>query len=179
MSDIDKKLKPLGIFYTLAGKEMPRVKILSGEALPEPYKRLLYHHNDMTPTLSQFYNDRICLRVIASETIDNLYLRKVVLMSAIRNVPVEFGAIAIHLDRLNETTVEAVMNGSVPLGTILHNSKIDHSSSPNLFFTIEIDDWIAKALETDIGNTLYGRCNTLSDSDEMPIANIVEILPAI
>jgi len=45
---------PLDEFYARAGLPMPSLQELTGKEVPEPYRSLLVHENDMTPTLEQF-----------------------------------------------------------------------------------------------------------------------------
>jgi hypothetical protein len=44
---------PLDEFYARSGLPLPRIERTSGEEVPEPYRSLLVHQNDMTPTLEQ------------------------------------------------------------------------------------------------------------------------------
>jgi len=70
---------------------------LDGEAVPEPYKTLLVHLDDMTPTLEKFHHRPIHLQVLGRRRAGDDYFREVVLRLDGTNEPVEFGAIKIHL----------------------------------------------------------------------------------
>ena len=50
--------------------------------MPEPYRSLLAHNNDMTPTLSAFHARVIHLRVLSRQQRDDFYFREVVLVRA-------------------------------------------------------------------------------------------------
>ncbi len=50
---------PLDDFYARAGMRLPRIERLAGDDIPEPYRALLVHENDMTPTLEKYYSEMI------------------------------------------------------------------------------------------------------------------------
>ena len=54
---------------------------------------------------------------------------------------------------------------------------IAYLSRPKAFLKVYSDDWIGRALQLDGPRTLYGRRNTLTDPQQRPLAEIVEILP--
>src|SRR5437899_6770711 len=83
---------PLDDFYKLAGQTLPPLVAVDGEAVPEPYKRLLVHQNDMTPTLEGFYQRRLHLQVLGRRRQGDNYYREVILLLDGTNQPVEFGA---------------------------------------------------------------------------------------
>ena len=44
---------PLSSFYERAKLPPPRLEIIPGDSVPEPYRSLLVHHNDMTPKIGR------------------------------------------------------------------------------------------------------------------------------
>src|SRR5687768_804489 len=90
-------LYPLDMLYLEVGLSLPRVSRVAGEEVPEPYRRLLVHDNDMTPTLEAFHRERIHLRVTRWRIDEDTYARQVVLTLDDSGRPVEFGAIVIYL----------------------------------------------------------------------------------
>src|SRR5437016_35700 len=88
---------PLDDFYARRGLPLPPWQQIDGEEMPEPYKSLLVHQNDMTPTLETFHGRTVHLRVLGRERKANDYFREVVLQLESTEQPVEFGAIRIHL----------------------------------------------------------------------------------
>ena len=59
---------PLTEFYARAGRPLPVPEPLAPADVPEPYRRLLVHGNDMTPTLERFHGERIVLQLIHRHT---------------------------------------------------------------------------------------------------------------
>jgi chorismate-pyruvate lyase len=170
---------PLDDFYAQAQRRLPPIAAVPGDKVPEPYRTLLVHQNDMTPTLEKFFEDRIHLRVIRSQERGEAYYREVVLVTDKTSAAVEFGAIKINLDLFPAAARRAVLDENTPLGRVLADFKLKHSSRPKAFLKIEADEFITEALRIRAGQTLYGRRNTLFDSQQRPLAEIVEVLPKI
>jgi chorismate-pyruvate lyase len=177
MSEPLSLLYPLDAFYATAEWLLPSASALPGEAVPEPYRRLLVHEEDMTPTLEAFHGERIHLRLLARRHEGDTYSREVVLTLDDSNRPVEFGAIVIHLQRFPPAARELILAGQCPLGTILALHRVHHSSRPLAFFQLTSDGFINEALGLTGTHTLYGRRNVLRNADGDVLADIVEILP--
>src|SRR5690349_24864965 len=89
---------PLDEFYALAEQPLPPLGPVDSTAVPEPYKTLLVHQNDMTPTLEKYHQQSIHLRLIGRRLNGDEYFREVVLLLDGNDQPVEFGAIKISLN---------------------------------------------------------------------------------
>jgi chorismate-pyruvate lyase len=152
---------------------------IAGEEMPEPYRSLLVHARDMTPTLEGFYKQGIHVRILKRHLSESVYARQVVLALDGDERPVEFGAIQIYLEHLPSKARELILEGKQPLGAILHNQGIGHASCPKAFFRINSDAVIDSALHLTGLNLLYGRRNVLLNSLERTLAEIVEILPPL
>jgi chorismate-pyruvate lyase len=173
-------LFPLDRFYGRDALPLPPVSQVSGEDVPEPYRRLLVGDHDMTPTLEAFHGDRITLHVMEREHDDGPEdtLTRVVVLSLIGNdCPVEFGGILIRLSCFPPDARERVLQGISPLGTILADWRIEHFSRPRGFIRVESDALIEKALGLTGQHVLYGRRNWLLTGQNEVLADIVEILP--
>jgi len=170
---------PLDDFYSSAGLTLPPLQQVHGEEVPEPYKTLLVHQNDMTPTLEKFHGRDIHLRVIGRRRKGNKYYREVVLLTDGENKPVEFGAIKINLDRFSPERREEILEEKRPLGHILNERGVPHASRPKAFLRVASDKLINSVLDLTGAHVLYGRRNTLFDPENHPLAEIVEILPPV
>jgi chorismate-pyruvate lyase len=168
---------PLDEFYALAKRELPAIEQIDGEEVPPPFHQLLVHTNDMTPTLEKFYGERIFLNVISRQTRGDFYFREVILLAHRTRRPVEFGAIKINLALFPAAARRLVLEEEEPLGSILADFKIAHSSRPKSFVRIQADGFIKGALQLSGDRVLYGRRNTLFDAQQRVLAEIVEILP--
>jgi chorismate-pyruvate lyase len=168
---------PLDEFYAQAGQPLPPLNEVDGEAVPEPFKTLLVHQNDMTPTLEKFYQRGVHLQVLGRRRRDETYFREVVLRLDETGEAVEFGAIKIHLELFAKAAREQILQEHLPLGHILEEHKIPHTSRPRAYLRLASDKLINEVLELSGAQVLYGRRNTLFDPRQRPLAEIVEILP--
>ncbi len=169
-------LAPLQAFYQRAGRALPDIELLDGEAMPEPHKSLLVHARDMTSTLEKFHGARCHLRTLQCLE-DETYTRLVVLELDGSAKNVEFGAITIHLQSFSEHARELILERVRPLGTILSDEKIAFVSCPQAYFRVTADEMICDALNVSGAPLLYGRSNVLSNENGQALAEIVEILP--
>lgn len=170
-------LQPLREIYGDDGEALPRLEILDGSHIPEPYRGLLVHDRDMTRTLEAYHGDSIRLRTAASTLTGGIYRRRVALELERSGLPVEFGATRVHLEHFPEPWRGFILAGERPLGGILNAWGIAYRSRPSAFFRTEGDPRIRAALGLADPTPLYGRRNTLSAPDGRPLADILEILP--
>ena len=168
---------PLDDFYSRAGLPLPEIEMIEPAAMPEIPRRLLAHNSDMTPTLSAFHACVIHMRLMGRQFRDDFYFREVVLFADGSNEPVEFGAIRINLSLCTRTVRRHILDERVPLGDLLRVHSVPHSSRPKAFFRLQADSLMMQALGLPEPHILYGRRNTLLDSVQRPLAEVVEILP--
>ena len=168
---------PLSEFYSRARLPLPRIETTTGDAVPEPYRTLLVHHEDMTPTLEGFHKSQIHLEILSRERRGGFYFREVVLRLNHDEKPVEFGAIKVFLGLFPEEAQELILLEQVPLGTILKDCGVKHRTEARAFLRLEPDELINQAFELTRPTTLYGRKAVISDLEGKPLSEIVEILP--
>ena len=163
-------------FYADAKAKAPATTPIDGAQMPEQYRALLVNDGDMTPTLEKFHGCKLHLKVLGRVHAGEEYRRQVLLLDP-QNRPVEFGAIRIHLDVLLPAVQKLVLAGQRPLGGVLIENSVPHTSRPSAYFSVTGDDLINRALGVSKPCRLYGRCNTLTGEDGRVIAEVVEILP--
>lgn len=168
---------PLDEFYALAGMPMPRVERIPGAEVPEPYKSLLVHFNDMTPTLAGHYQSPIYIEVLHRERRGDFYFREVILRLERDGTPVEFGANRVCLPLLPPEARQLILEEHVPLGQILHVCQVPHRSFPKCFIRVEADDFIHRPFGLKGHRILYGRQARILNPRSQPLSEIVEILP--
>jgi chorismate-pyruvate lyase len=168
-------LYPLDEFYEQAGLSLPKVESIEGHAVPEPYRSLLVHERDMTPTLIDAYQSNLRLRVLRREWRDDVYSRQIAL--EVDDLAVAFGAIKIYLDHFPPQARDLVLEGKRPLGAILQSEVIEHRSRPEAYFQVTSDAVINEALRLPAETVLYGRRNVLWNRSKHPLAKVIEILP--
>lgn len=168
---------PLNDFYARNGQLLPPLEEIDPETIPEPYKGLLVHQNDMTSTLEHHHAGKIHLRVIGKLVRGGEYFREVALLVEGSEKPVEFGAIKINLDHFPETARDRILEEHWPLGRILKETRMSFTSEPRAFLRVASDKLINSVLNMSGAHLLYGRRNTLYNASGQSLAEIVEILP--
>ena len=176
---IAQLIHPLVDSYKLGHCAAPDVEEVQPEEVPEPFHELLVHSNDMTPTLERFHGQSIDLHVLCRRVRGDVMLRQVVLLLAESRLPVEFGAIDIHLDRFAPDPRREIEECRRPLGTLLAMYAVEHHKRPAAFLRVMPDKLILDALGLPVAEPLYGRCNTIYAPDNRPMAEIVELIPPI
>ncbi|MBI5387962.1 MAG: hypothetical protein HZA90_25140 [Verrucomicrobia bacterium] len=167
-------------FYERTSLPVPTLQRLRDDEVPPPYKSLLVHSADMTPTLEKYHQDRLGLEVLRRVVLGSgEYLREVVLTLAGNSRPVEYGVIRIWLKRFPEAARQLVLEEQRPLGGILLSEGIAHVSWPHAFFRVEADAHIGSALRLQHAAPLYGRRNVLLNGSRHLLAEVIEILPPV
>ena len=169
-------LYPLSRFCERDGHPLPPHEILAGAAMPEPYRALLVHGGDMTSRLEEFHRASMKLRVLHREEDGSAYRREVLLCAQETGVPVEYGAIEIHLDAFSPELRAQILEGRLPLGGLLNRAGLRYRSEPRAFLKLAPDSVMDAHFDLDGAHTLYGRCNLLLGERGETLARIVEVL---
>jgi chorismate-pyruvate lyase len=175
----DTHIFPLREFYAHAGVALPQVEVIPGENVPEPYKSLLVHSNDMTPTLETFHKSDIHLEILSRERRGDFYFREVVLRLKSDERAVEFGANKVYIARFPEEAQDLILQDEVPLGRILKECDVRHRTEAKAFLRVQSDALINRVFDLDKPTELYGRKAVISDLQGRPLSEIVEILPPL
>ncbi len=176
-SELASAVFPLDEFYSRAGVALPRFELLAGADVPEPWRSLLVHPRDMTPTLEDHFDCDIHIEVLGRDRRGDAYFREVILRLDRDDRAVEFGANRIALDLLPSVVRRLVLQEQLPFGHILKAHEMPHTGAPDAFFVVESDALMNRAFGLSGRNLLYGRHNTLRDMQGRPISEVVEILP--
>ncbi len=167
----------LEAIYLRSGQPLPQMQTIGCLRVPQPFRDLLVHENDMTPTLEAFHGRRISLHVLERHQQEIRLLRLVVLKLEADDTPVEFGAIRIDLTLFKTQALQLILEEHLPLGTILREQNILHTSGPKEFFSVLSDAVVNRALQLTGTYQLFGRRNVIRDSQGRPMAEMTEILP--
>ena len=169
-------LYPLSLFCEREGHPLPPHTILDGPAVPEPYRTLLVHGGDMTSRLEEFHRAPMTLRVLHREEDGRAYRREVLLCKNDDGLPVEYGAIEIHLDAFAPEMRAEILAGRLPLGGLLNAHGVVYRSEPRAFIRLAPDVEMNALFSTDPAHALYGRSNVLLGARGETLARIVEVL---
>src|SRR5436305_35893 len=136
-------LYPLDELYARAGRTLPQIERVRGDEIPEPYRKLLVHESDMTPTLESHHQGGIHLRILHREQRDDYYFREVVLLLRGSDKSVEFGANKVSLLLFPPRARQLILDEHVPLGRILKDCEIGHTTHAKAFFRVMPDSLIS------------------------------------
>jgi chorismate-pyruvate lyase len=168
---------PLNLFYAYYRRDMPEITPLFDWHMPEPFKQLLVHDRNMTPTLEAYYKSTIHIERLNVVPDRDECSREVILRLDLDKMPVEYGSSRIFLNTLSQEAVDLVCEGHVPLGTILNQCNCTHTVVLSGFFKVKPTSFFNHVFSSLNGSSLYGRRNTLVALDGTPIAEVCEILP--
>jgi len=169
-------LYPLDVAYTRAGVPLPKVKDISPEDIPLPYRLLLVHKSDMTLTLERHFGGRVVLRTLSTFTSGSWYLRRVLLVQEYSGRPVEMGAIRVKLDGFSPAVRAKILRNEIPIGRILRDGGVDYQSQPRAFLAVVPNPEMMGVFWMREPRTLYGRQTEMFERG-VKIGDIVEILP--
>jgi chorismate-pyruvate lyase len=169
----------LELFYSRAGLPPPRLERLGVDKMPQPYRKLLVHSMDLTPTLEAFYRRTLALTVLSRRREGASYMREVVLRLAGSGKRVGYGVIRIALEHLPPKSAMRVLENQVPFGSILQRDAIPHLSWPQAFFSVEADPHLKRVLGLPESCRLYGRRNVLLNGSRRLLAEVIEVLASV
>jgi hypothetical protein len=153
------------------------LEFLLPDQIPEPYRSLLVHESDMTGTLERYCGQSMLLHTIERIVTADSVVRHVELRGAEDNRAAEFGAIEISLDQFEAGPRDEILEGVLPLGTILKKAEMDFISRPIAYFRIQPGATVRHSFGVPEDGWLYGRCNRLLTLGGGALADVVEILP--
>ena len=164
------------------GSPLDRFTIVNPNQIPEPFRRLLCHETNMTPTLQRFYERELKLKVIRSEWKEekNVLTRMICLHES--ELHVELALIRIYLHCFEERLAAELMSGRVPFAIAVHMAGITQISSPKCFYTVasqRINNFLNEINGSNHEGLLYGRYNVISDNQGRMLSEVIEIMPSI
>jgi chorismate-pyruvate lyase len=93
------------------------------EAVPEPYRRLLAHHDHMTVSVEQHHASPVDVEVLAAKRSGDYYARKIILHRQSDRKVVLFGIPRLNLRLVDDDVRREILSEMKPLGRVLieHN----------------------------------------------------------
>ena len=170
-------LWPMNLLSAYCRRTPPPFSPLFAQQIPEPYRQLLVHERNMTPTLEDFHGDTIHIERLNVLTKRNERSREVILRLDTSEKVVEYGASRIFVDTLPPQAVTLIKEGRVPLGTILTTYDCKHTVEVCGFFKIPSTQFFQNIFSGHSDSPLYGRRNALVAPNGTTLAEVCEILP--
>ena len=172
-------LWPMNLLATYCRRDIPPLTPLFQQQIPEPYRTLLVHQRNMTPTLEDYHGDHIHIERLNMLADRKERSREVILKLDTNEQAVEYGASRIFINTLPRQAVTLIKEGKIPLGTILNMYHCDHRVELCGFFKIPSTPFFQQVFPGLNGTSLYGRRNALVAPNGTTLAEVCEVLPPV
>lgn len=166
-----------GEFFEEAGW-IADCEVLLPNEMPPLARKLLAHHEHMTPTLREYYGGELQLTPLTCHHEADSYARKILLTLQNGNDErvVEFGIVHIDLSRVGARVREQIVSQKTPLGDILRQAGVMTRVDPKWFVRFPSSTPIAKFFTTDTA-AVYGRLAMIYVNGE-PAIELLEVISA-
>jgi hypothetical protein len=156
----------------------PRVEIVSGPDVPEPYHTLLVHTHHMTVTVERFYGEPVNVRVLDSRLDRSEYARKILLSLRESGAVVQFGVVQLDLDLLSPVVRDQIVEQKTPLGRVLIQNNVFRRVQPTAYLRVVPNEamrgWFGLAEQT----VTYGRLGVIF-CDGKPAIEVLEVMAPV
>lgn len=165
-----------GLFYANIA-ELGTFEEVLAEAVPQPYRKLLAHHEHMTVAVERHHASRVDVQVLATKHTGDYYSRKIVLHRQSDGAPVLFGIPRLNLRLVDESVRREILSENKPLGRVL----IDHNvlrevQLASLYRVVPGPD-LCQFFRLQSPLATYGRTAFIY-CDGFPAVELLEIVPS-
>jgi hypothetical protein len=145
------------------------------EAMPDPYRTLLAHHEHMTVAVERYHGCPVDVQVLASRRDGDYYFRKIILHRQSDRRVVLFGIPRLNLRLVDDEVKAEILGQNKPLGRVL----IDHNvlrevQLASLYHVIPGPD-LCQLMELSSPLATYGRTAFIY-CDGYPAVELLEIV---
>ena len=143
-------------------------------SVPEPYRRLLVHHQHMTGMMERFYQSSVDVRVLARRIDGSVYSRKIILATQDTGAVVQFAFMQLQLDAVSAAVRSEILSEQIPLGRVLVNHGLGCDIELSSLLKVTIGVGLSKLLDVPGGIVTYGRIAQIL-SDGKPLCAVIEV----
>jgi hypothetical protein len=152
-----------------------RFEEIRAEAMPEPYRSLLAHHQHMTVAMERHHGGPVEVQVLASRRDGDYYSRKIVLRRQGDGRVVLFGIPRLNLQLLDESVRQELLAEQKPLGRLLIEHNVLREVQLASLYRVELGPDLATWFQRPLGEITYGRTAFLY-CDGYPAVELLEIV---
>ncbi len=145
--------------------------------VPEPFNKLLVHHEHMTTKLQEYHGVPVELEVVEARVRNDVYQRKILLTAAGTNHVVEVGVARIDLRYTSDDVRRAIEARQAPLGDILIAHDVLRRIEPKWYFRFEGGGPLIAAFDRPLDLPIYGRVGVIY-CDHEPAIELLEVVAA-
>jgi chorismate-pyruvate lyase len=180
---VSRRLPATGLRSLFGRLEMQEddISFVRPQNIEEPFRAMLVHSNDMTPTIEDFAQCHVQLAVLHYEIQNHVLFRQVLLLAQEHfDKPLVFGNIKIRLDNLTDEARLLVLEGTLPFGAILRQERIPHWNNPAALFRVRLNQELSTYFGAEYGDITYGRYRQMVSTNHVVLSQVMEILsPAV
>lgn len=158
--------------------DRPEAVPVPAEDVPQPYRRLLVHHEHMTVTVEDHYGGAVDVQVMACRRTGDEYARKILLKLREGGRAVQFGLVRIDLGVCPAPVRDAIVEGKTPLGRVLIQHDMLRRIDPTAFLKVRLGTKMAEWFGCEPGAETYGRLGVIYTGDR-PVIEVLEILAPV
>jgi chorismate-pyruvate lyase len=144
------------------------------DAMPDPFERLLVHHDHMTTRLGEFHGRPVSLEILKQEMRGEAYSRLIALRPHGRDHVVEVGFVRIDLACTSQPVRDMIVEGLTPLGDILIGHNVLRRIEPQWFFRFDAKSPLVAHFARPI-DAAFGRLGVIH-CDHRPAIRLLEIV---
>ena len=158
--------------------DRPEAEIISGQEMPEPYRKLLVHTHHMTVTVESFYDLPVDVRVLQTHRDGDFYGRKILLQLQGSERVVQFGIVRIDLSCCSPPVRDEILAQRTPLGRVLIRHNVLRRIQPTDYLRVKTSPQMSAWFGLSEPATTYGRLGVIF-CDHRPAIEVLEILAPI
>jgi chorismate-pyruvate lyase len=163
-----------GLFYAQLA-ELGTFEEVLAEAVPQPYRRLLAHHEHMTVSVEQYHGCKVDVQVLASQQNGDYYSRKIVLHRQSDGRVVLFGIPRLNLRLVDDEVRQEILSQRTPLGRVLIEHDVLREVQLASLYRVTPGPDLVRLMDLNPTRTTYGRTAFIY-CDGYPAVELLEIV---
>jgi hypothetical protein len=124
---------------------------------PEPYRRLLAHHEHMTVAVERYHCSPVDVEVLEAQRDGDFYSRKILLHCRTNDAIVLFGVPRLNLKLLDEDVRREILSQNTPLGRVLIEHNVMREVQLGSLYRVEPGPDLCRMFRLQSPQTTYGR----------------------
>lgn len=164
----------VGLFYKQI-EELGAFEEVPAQSVPQPYRRLLAHHEHMTVSVERHHGCKVDVEVLSAEQKGDYYWRKIVLHRQSDRQAVLFGIPRLNLRLVDEEVREEIISQRTPLGRVLINHNVLREVQLASLYRVTPGPELMRLFGIKAPQTTYGRTAFIY-CDGFPAVELLEIV---
>ena len=163
-----------GLFYSNLADLGSFDEVLA-EAVPQPYRRLLAHHEHMTVTVEQHHGCPVDVEVLTAQQSGDYYFRKIILHRQSDRRVVLFGIPRLNLRLVDDSVKREILGQNKPLGRVLIEHNVLREVQLASLYSLTPGPELCRLMNLNAPQKTYGRTAFIY-CDGYPAVELLEIV---